>query len=228
MEERPGVEIKRQCPITKGQPTSMTAGGFADQCAFERDAAKTLVEQDAMISSRKVIFTPICLSCSGAYPQELTIIELPNCSEGEKNMGTNKTTDDTCQWCGKKGKVTNHHGKTSCFSCVAAVTTAKNRPLVAMAMLQSFAPEVLGASASTDERQNIERIAELEDQLVDARCTLDGLRDDNSELVIKLHEQNEVITEIKIRNLGFDLIDRICSGSVSGINASDIKTLLGV
>ena len=103
--------LKRQCPITKGSPTSMTEKTFAACCSRQKKAAKDQVRQDKATPARLVFFTPICLTCK-TRPAELTIIELPPSSAGgaterEKDMAAVKKNrnDDEQAWQGKVKKM---------------------------------------------------------------------------------------------------------------------------
>ena len=85
--------LKRQCPITKGSPTSMTEKTFAICCDRQKKAAKDQVRQDKETPARMIFFTPICLTCK-TRPEELTIIELPapgGATAREAEMAAEKT-----------------------------------------------------------------------------------------------------------------------------------------
>jgi len=73
------MELPRKCPITRGQPTSMTARSFTSRCHQTKFEAKEATENGRYVTSRGnfVLYESICLTCKGEPPPEMTIIELP-------------------------------------------------------------------------------------------------------------------------------------------------------
>jgi hypothetical protein len=72
------MSLQRQCPLTRGQYTAMTAAAFACCCAAAKREARTYTDEARFVTSRGnlVVFNPTCLSCTEP-PAELTIIEIP-------------------------------------------------------------------------------------------------------------------------------------------------------
>ncbi len=90
--------IKCHCPLTGGQPTRMTAQGFAAACAARRAEARkesaSLAAWAEYHGGRGMKMIARCLDCEGLPPPELEIIALEAMARYNKTedaMATNKT-----------------------------------------------------------------------------------------------------------------------------------------
>lgn len=101
--------VLRQCPVTSGLPTRMSAAGWVAACSARRESAK------------KYATKSWCGICQGRFrPQELEIIEI-----GE-NMGTKKI--GKCESCGRTKTAVSHANNMSmCANCLTAYTAVRMR-----------------------------------------------------------------------------------------------------
>jgi hypothetical protein len=121
------------CPVTGGNPTKMTEGGFARACAAALAASRE-AEGKGILELR----CRRCLVCRGKLlPDELTIIALP-VTGGEEQMGSKY--EGTCACCGRERKqLQKQYGEGVCPSCAVMRTLVKNMPEVVVEQLQKLA-----------------------------------------------------------------------------------------
>lgn len=131
----------RNCPVTRGNPTSTTRRGWDAACAACRQEAEA--EQD--YAYRHVMYKGVCLICSQQIPAEVTIIDLAHYNlQTEKGMGTNKTVTGVCKYCKQTKRVRQiGDGQGVCSMCEAVRSTIRNHPQSVIDSIRELAPDLL-------------------------------------------------------------------------------------
>lgn len=193
-----GVSVK-VCPITMGNPTSMTEQSFRAMCA-KLNRERKLKPGHNYSQYETTIYDGHCKKCGGKFPPELTII----------NIEDYKMTNDfgTCEICLRKEvKIGKNNGKKCCSTCAAMRSYINQRPEMALAMMQELAPQVLAATPAVDISAKDEAIHDLNEEidllLVSIqRLEQDAVRDkkdinDLKGLVLRLEMENAQIPNLE-------------------------------
>ncbi|MDX9894321.1 MAG: hypothetical protein RBS34_02680 [Desulfofustis sp.] len=137
-----------RCPVTGGNPTSMTEAGFELACG----AALVVGAGEGKKGIHNFRYRR-CLVCRGeSRPEELSIIELPVMG-GEVAMGNQY---QVCSICGKEKKsVFTHYGEMACPTCTNVRSWIKNNPELAIEQVRKMAPAVLEAPVAGDRESSL-------------------------------------------------------------------------
>jgi hypothetical protein len=171
---------ERGCPLTCGAPISMTRAAFDKCCAARKVAAQEeaeIIDRNRASSGRvQVHFKNPCLTCQGP-PALLTFIEVP--THGG-DMATKRSIGE-CGVCGEKKNVAHRTTGIICPTCENMQTYVRKRAKETLTMLRKLAPELLetagvDAAAVPDESKNLERIADMEAEVLGYKRQVKGLQ----------------------------------------------------
>lgn len=187
----------KTCPVTFGNPTSMTWGAFERVCFHNQDNEEITYCTEACLG--------YCL------PDELTIIENP----GETYMTQRK--QGTCEICADKKTIQHLHGMMICTGCGMAVSLIKKNPAMVVEMFKKFNGDDKAAGffgvekagspgalvCSPDSCEHMEKAYEMLEERMELLKMLGGdmsrsLKEQVGELVHKTRELIEGIKNIRV------------------------------
>lgn len=179
------------CPVTGGNPTSMTEAGFVRACGAALAVSRE--EEGKRIFGLRY---RRCLVCRGEHrPPELRIVGLAAVINEREVFMPSDRKDGVCQSCNKSCSVVSHFDAWVCPSCQIVRINAKKRPEVLVAALERFSPEDLSrpgdGSVFEEELVAVSKILGMEGTehvLSCARRRMDDLQkalDNNMDLVME-------------------------------------------
>ena len=217
-----GVSVK-VCPITMGNPTSMTEQSFRAMCA-KLNRERKLKPGHNYSQYETTIYDGHCKKCGGKFPPELTII----------NIEDYKMTNDfgTCEICLRKEvKIGKNNGKKCCSTCAAMRSYINQRPEMALAMMQELAPQVLAATPAVDISAKDEAIHDLNEEINDLkglvlRLEMENAQIPNLEEQVKMLRADRPATTTSIKDTALlDIAIGMLSGEVSGLHVDKLIEL---
>ncbi|MCB2218021.1 MAG: hypothetical protein KQH59_18315 [Desulfobulbaceae bacterium] len=231
--DRAGAVVMQQCPVTGGNPTSMSAESFARLCGLARQRA----------AADPGLLTGYCLVCEAKNkPAELTIVDLSAATDqGDSSMGqvTEKGLCSSCDADGRPLKV--NYGEKVCSSCSIMRMVCKNRPDVVWEQLRKLAPDFLDKKLQADGAEKIDTVVhdlvkdlvkvlvpqDEESIMICAKrrmAALEAALNENTDLVMQLRQKEQEVAELRMQ---IELSGKQQSGDADSSLLDKLREIIG-